>query len=93
MFERKMLESSSSSLDQLDVDHQPDLVVVAGLETVVAKAAVSNQLQTFGSHQISRFFIFVTSLQHGLEESLAKVGKRIFDKVGNFKVDKSPFQH
>ena len=73
--------------------HQPSSRVVVGLQTVVAKAAVANQLETLGGHRVPHHFLFVTRLQHGFQKGLWPVYKLVGHEMGDVKIAKAPFVH
>ena len=91
MFQRQMQHLFFSVPPQIGGRNQPAVVVLGGLQSLITVVAVGNEFECLGvRHATSGHLYFVPLLKNGFNKFASMIVKFVPDKVGNFKIFKSP---
>ena len=94
MLHREMQQPLFSVPPQIGGRDQPAVVVLGGLQSLIAVVAVGNEFECFGvsgAALAADLLNLVSLLENGLDKFASVIVKLVPDKVGNFKIGKTAF--
>ena len=93
MLDAEVTQVGRNFSPQIFRSHQPEVVVIGRLQTVVSVAPVSQQLETLGGAGPAGFFFLVPSLEDGQEVVRAPVSEFVGQKVAHSEAGEAALLH